>query len=392
MRVIFVNYGLFNSNSGGHVAHFANALSALGVDVFVIGSNDPSTVEDFGRPLFKAIQVRDLTDDIPQHILDLASSPDVLLHAWTPRVGVQDFASRLSAQTGCPYVVHLEDHEVMLLASALRKTMGDLDTMSDAELAQLTPSNLTNPRTLPSFLGGAIGVTVIVDRLAELCPPEVPIHLLEPGVDADLFKCDLTADQILERRRRLYIDDKATVLVYNGNMHSANYRDIFSLYTAVLILRRRGHDVRLIRTGEDYVGFIDSSYKYLNGDWVINLGRLDRQQMIDVLKIADIYVQPGESKGFNAFRLPSKVPEFLSLGKPILLPSANIGTRLSDGKNAILLSTGNGEEIANRVEDLLSHPDRIAKIGVSGRQFALENLSWSKNAEGLLSFYKSVLR
>lgn len=392
MRVIFINYGLFNSNSGGHVAHFANSLSALGVETIVVGSNDPSAAADFGPPSFEAIQINNLEDEIPPQILDLASGQDVLLHAWTPRKAVQIFTRRISLQTGCPYVVHLEDHEIMLFASALRKNLREIDEMQEADLESQTPPSLTNPRTLPAFLENSLGVTVIVDRLSELCPRDVPVHLLEPGVDTDLFRCDLTPEQLSEKRRRLYIDPDSVVIVYNGNMHSANYRDVFSLYTAVLILRRRGHDVRLIRTGEDYFPDIDLSYQALNGDWVIDLGKLDRSEMIDVLKLADVYVQPGEPNGFNAFRLPSKVPEFLSLGKPVLLPASNIGLRLVDGGDALLLSRGNGEEIANRVEWLLSSPQAAAKIGASGRDFALRNLSWNENARKLLCFYESVLR
>lgn len=391
MRVVFINYGLFNSNSGGHVSHFANSLSALGVETVVIGSNDPRTVNDFGPPSFTTIQANIYDDEISPQILDLTSGSDVLLHAWTPRKGVQRFVQSISNRTGCPYIVHLEDHEIMLFESAFRKNLSDIYKLQDDELQNLTPPSLTNPRTISTFLKGSVGVTAIVDRLSELCPSGVPIHLLEPGVDTKVFNCDLSPQQIISRRKNLYIDSGSIVIVYNGNMHSANYKDIFSLYTAVLILRRRGHDVRLIRTGEDYFNDIDVSYQALNGDWVVNLGKLDRSEMIDVLKLADLYVQPGEPGNFNAFRLPSKIPEFLALGKPVILPASNIGLRLADLREAVLLSEGNGEEIANRVEWLLSSPLKAAEIGKAGRAFALQNLSWDKNAEKLIHFYKSVI-
>ena len=35
-HVIFINYGLFNSNSGGHVASFANELVKLNIKVTII--------------------------------------------------------------------------------------------------------------------------------------------------------------------------------------------------------------------------------------------------------------------------------------------------------------------------------------------------------------------
>lgn len=391
MNIIFVNYGLFNSNSGGHVAHFANALCELGIDVTVLGTNDPDTVRDFGTPRFRTLRMPEIGAPVPPEIMALASRPDTAIHAWTPRRRVYEVVEPIVRDTGCPYVVHLEDNEHLLLSSALNQSWDEMTKREPEELDRVIPHSLSHPTRSPDFIRRSIGATLIVEKLGELCPDILPKHVLEPGVDTQQFNPDLSANQIAAIRESLFIDEDAKVIVYNGNMHSANHEEIFSLYTAVMILRRRGLNVVLVRTGKDYYDRIDVSYAYLRGDWTIDLGVVDRDRMIETLKIADFFVQPGASEGFNAYRLPSKVPEFLALGKPLLLPAANIGLRLRDGIDAFLLRRGNAEEIADRLAAVMSTTDAGKSVGRSGRQFAAENLNWQTNAGHLLQFYRRRL-
>ena len=60
------------------------------------------------------------------------------------------------------------------------------------------------------------------------------------------------------------------------------------------------------------------------------------------LALADAYVQPGAPDDFNRYRLPSKLPEFLAMGRPVILPACNLGNELTDGENALLLREGDG--------------------------------------------------
>jgi glycosyltransferase involved in cell wall biosynthesis len=392
MRVVFVNYGHFNSNSGGHIAHFANSLSDHGAEVVVIGNGDPTTLSDYGRQSFRAVGIPETFADFPEDVIQSLSNGDAVLHAWTPRGNVVTLVTRLVKETGVDYVVHLEDNEEILLASALKMSPHDMLAMSDAELDNLTPAHLSHPRKAAEFMSRAAGVTLIVPTLNKFCPTGRPTLLLEPGVDHNLFSPEPDASKLQALRDELYIERDATVLVYHGNIHAANVAEVFSLYTAVLILRRRGHNVVLIRAGVDYTDRLDVSYQFLKGDWVKNLGFLDRSRLIDILKLADLFVQPGTAGDFNDFRLPSKLPEFLSLGRPVLLPKSNIGLRMTDGENAILLSRGDGVEIADLIERLLADPDKMAALGQHAREFAISEFDWNRSGRKLLDFYTQIVR
>ena len=61
--------------------------------------------------------------------------------------------------------------------------------------------------------------------------------------------------------------------------------------------------------------------------------------------LADVLVQPGRAGPFNDYRLPSKLPEFLSAGRPVVLPATNLARQLRDvllGERRQHLRVGSG--------------------------------------------------
>ena len=58
---------------------------------------------------------------------------------------------------------------------------------------------------------------------------------------------------------------------------------------------------------------------------MIELGAVGWREIPGYLALADAFVQPGGPDDFNRYRLPSKLPEFLAMGRPVMLPHCNIG-------------------------------------------------------------------
>ena len=96
---------------------------------------------------------------------------------------------------------------------------------------------------------------------------------------------------------------------------------------------------------------------------MLELGSVGWREIPGYLALADAFVQPGAADDFNRYRLPSKLPEFLAMGRPVVLPDCNIGHDLVDGRSALLLSEGDGLEIAARVEQLLDDPELPRSAG-----------------------------
>jgi glycosyltransferase involved in cell wall biosynthesis len=380
VNVVFVNYGSFDSNSAVHIFHVANELVKLGVECTVAVPERPEAALDIGVPLFQA---RSYAEALAQA---RPGTGPTLVHAWTPREGVRRFTEELSQRLGCGYFIHLEDNEEHIAERMLGVPMETLRRLPESELQ--VPDSLSHPVRYQQFLAGAVGVSALIDRLLEFKPAAVPGLVFWPASDAGLEWHRPRDEQL---REQLGIAPEELVVVYTGNVHPANQREVSSLYLALALLRRRGLGVRLVRTGNDYAQLYEPGLADTMKELVIELGRRPRTELPAILSLADVLVQPGGPDPFNDYRFPSKLPEFLASGKPVLLPRSNIGRQMTDGENCLLLEAGNALEIATKVESLFLDRPRRERIGAAGRRFALEHFSWARSAKALHSFYLEQL-
>jgi glycosyltransferase involved in cell wall biosynthesis len=253
---------------------------------------------------------------------------------------------------------------------------------------QLIPPDLIHPTRYREFLSGAAGITVITDELSEFNFARRPQLLARPGVDAVRFRPDLAPAM---RRDLLGLGAEDFVLVYHGTTHYANQHEMLSLYLAVKLLQRQGLPARLVQVGSAVHGGLDARAARAVADSAVELGVVPWREIPGYLALADGYVQPGAPDLFNRYRLPSKLPEFLAMGRPVILPHCNIGNELSDGENAILLEMGTAIEIASRLRELIADPRLAERLGHGAREFAVANLDWGDNAKRLSDFYRTLL-
>lgn len=384
MRLLIVYFGPFDVNSAIQAYHFGNELTDAGWEVTMAGRGDPARMSAVGEARFHCIS----HEQLPAEVARCKREPrDTIVLAWTPRERVRRLTLECAGELNAPYVIHLEDNERYLLESATGQSLAELQRLSPAQRDELTPVDLIHPTKHLDFLRGAAGVTVITEALNEFNVGERPHHVARPGIDSERFHPDLEPPAT---RRELGLRDDDFVLVYHGTIHYANQHEMLSLYLAVKLLQRRGHPVRLIRLGHSEFGGPDPASFRAIADGVVELGPVRWREIPNYLALADAYVQPGACDDFNRFRLPSKLPEFLAMGKPVILPHCNIGEDLTHGENALLMEDGNAIDISARVEEVLADPALAARLGCGSRRFALERLSWRENALGLGEFFREM--
>lgn len=381
MRVLFVYFGPFDVNSGIQAYHFGNELTDLGWEVTVAGRGDPARARAVGEPRFECIS----HEEIGRKLAEMRRDPtETIVVGWTPRERVRLLTMDAVRQLGVPYVIHLEDNEELLIESATGRSLTELQRLPLRQQDSLVPIDLIHPTHHREFLDGAAGITVITEALNEFNTAGRPHRVARPGIDLERFRPDLEPHP----RAELGLGGEDFVLVYHGTIHYANQHEMLSLYLAVKLLQRRGHQVKLVRLGHSEFGGPDPRAFRALGDGVIELGPIPWRDIPAYLAVADAYVQPGPPDDFNRYRLPSKLPEFLAMGRPVILPHCNIGNDLEHGENALLLEQGNAMEIVTQIEKLLADRDLAVRLGTGARRFAAEQLSWRANAEGLAGFLR----
>ncbi|MBS0630714.1 MAG: glycosyltransferase [Verrucomicrobia bacterium] len=384
MNILFANYGDFTSNSLNHIGVFANRLTLLGHACVVAVPERLETQAVFPGALFTPVLFARTLESEP---IFPDRRPADILHVWTPREIVREFTlAYLHRHPAATVIIHLEDNEIFLMESYARAPIAELRRLSDEEiLARLTP-RLSHPVRFTNFLRLAHAATVITDRLVELVPIGKPTHRLLPGIDGALYQPAI-ADPAL--RTSLGLKPEEKVLVYTGSTTFATLADIRTLLLAVRLINERGTPCRLIRTGINPPS-LARELTAIGGDHVLELGFVEKGQLSSLLALADVLVQPGAPDDFNDYRLPSKVPEFLSVGRPVITPRANLARTMEHGRHALLLETGTPQEIADQCLRVFADPDLAARLAAGALEFARAHFDLAGNTAALVAFYERV--
>jgi glycosyltransferase involved in cell wall biosynthesis len=279
--------------------------------------------------------------------------------------------------------IHLEDNEELILEANLGSSFAQIARSSSIKL----PGNLAHPRNYRRFIAEADGVTMIMDRLEKFVPATVPRIILWPGADTELFFAQKKDDTFLAS---LGVPPENIVLCYTGNVHSANAREVRSLYLAAAILSREGIPTTLVRAGKDYCPFLGPDEKWAH-EVSVDLGYVKHVDIPRVLGLADFLVQPGADDAFNEYRLPAKLPEFFAMGRPVLLPATNIGRFVRHGQEAWVLAKVDALGIVDALQTLRADEQARSRLSAGALAFCQEHFDWKKNAGTLERFYEQIL-
>ena len=386
MNILFVLYGDFSSNSANPLTLYARELHRCGHHCAVAVPSGLETVSQHHNVRFRPV----LYDDALAAPLSLFPDgrPADVIHACTPREVVRRFVSSYMARQPTPLVIYLEDNELWIAQQALGVDENVLHQHTEREISEKLPDALAHPFFYSSFIGLADAVVVVQEKLRIKVPPWVRCETVMIGVDLKFFSPGL-AD--LSLRRKYGVAENERVIVYHGGMNQFTRPSIETLCRAVGLINRQGYPCRLLRTGPTALDFLEQM-PHETAAAMSDLGMLPKQQLPGLLALADVFVQPGGIDPFEDLRLPGKVPEFLAMGRPVVMPDINISHLFRDGVDAVLLRTGSAEEIAAKCVELFSNPQRAREIGRAGRRLAERYFDVSSQACLLEGLYKAVCK
>jgi len=179
-NVVFVSHCDFTGNSALHVLAVASGLHERGFSPVIAVPANAESVDDVGRPSFPVLTYAEACTSALS--FPNGRGPD-LVHCFTPREIVRRPAVDLVRAHGCPYVVHLEDNEEAVTSVELRRLPFALLRVVPRPLLDRVIGSRFPPVEGPRFLRGAAGVTIIVERLRELVPSQLPTSVVGAGFD-----------------------------------------------------------------------------------------------------------------------------------------------------------------------------------------------------------------
>lgn len=224
--------------------------------------------------------------------------------------------------------------------------------------------------------------TQLYDRAVGLGLKRKPLVLIRPGCDTDRLKPLNTANC----RSQLGLDDKLPTIGFLGALAPA---DGDLLLKAMECLRASLPKAQLLLIGNHRLPLSFEQKKMAN---VVETSFVPDDKMNIYLSACDVLVLPMSNTLANRARWPSKINDYLSVGRPVVATA--IGgdvTEIIRSHKVGLAVPDESEEIAKALLSVLSDSDARREMGENARALAEGDLSWSKSISSLENFYEEVL-
>ena len=194
--------------------------------------------------------------------------------------------------------------------------------------------------------------------------------MIPNGIDIERYRKVRTG-----LRGRLGVDG-AIVITYVGRLiYSKGVQDLISVFPE---LEQKLGNVLLLVVGDGaYRQKLESMAARVKGEGIVFLGEKNPDEIIEILSIADIFVNPSYSEG-----LPTSVMEAAAVGLPIVATDVG-GTReiVDDGKNGFLVAAGDTRALKQRICQLVEDNQLRDDFATNIHDFVEENFDWDEIAD-----------
>jgi glycosyltransferase involved in cell wall biosynthesis len=221
-------------------------------------------------------------------------------------------------------------------------------------------------------------ISGVLGRRAEsLGIPSSNILYLPPGADPAAIR----STPIRVAREKCGLDAGTRLIGYLGNIYQ---RDADLLFEA--LRRMRTADSRLLMVGDPGCRVPDPIRSRVS-----ITGRLPYEVMLDYLSACDVLALPLSDTIANRGRWPSKVNEYVSVGRPtVACEVGDVAGFLRDNDIGLLVKP-DAAQFADRLDELLSDPARANAMGDRAREVARSTYSQGAIAGKLEKFYRRVI-
>ena len=158
------------------------------------------------------------------------------------------------------------------------------------------------------------------------------------------------------------------------------------LLTAVSSLVKQGRNMFLLIVGDGpYRVTIEKMVRELRLEHRVQVtGHIPHNKVPQYVSLFDVAISPRAT----FYASPMKVIEYMSLGKPVVVPATpNFFDIIDDGLNGITFEEGNLDALEQSLSYLYNAPDLRREIGVRARQKVERRLNWRWNANEVCQLF-----
>lgn len=213
------------------------------------------------------------------------------------------------------------------------------------------------------------------------------VKIIPCAFDATDYR--ILPDKAIAKNRYKEISSIHPNILFLSRLHPKKGADI--LINAIKILSKKGVRVNVLIAGPDdysvkgYRDLLSATVNEANlQDYIHFIGMVKGNEKLSLYRNADIFVLPTHQENFGLVLI-----EALACNTPVLTSyEVDIWKDIQHGGAVIV--NNNPDELAEKIELLLSDKNNLRSLGVKGRDWVLTELDADKVSHQYLSMYKSA--
>lgn len=220
-------------------------------------------------------------------------------------------------------------------------------------------------------------------RFASAFGPDAALEHLAPGVDTERFAPDPAARAELRSRYRL---GDRPVVVCLSRLVPRKGQDML-IRTLPMIRRRVAGATLVIVGGGPYRTSLQRlAHRYGVAEHVVFTGGVPGEELPAHHALADVFAMPCRTRGagLDVEGLGIVYLEASATGVPVVAGrSGGAPETVRDGETGCVVDGSDTAAICAAVTELLTDPDRAARMGAAGRRWVVDDWQWHTKAQRL---------
>jgi glycosyltransferase involved in cell wall biosynthesis len=180
-------------------------------------------------------------------------------------------------------------------------------------------------------------------------------------------------------------------IIYHGSLVRRNG---FDLAVAALEEAKKSiPNVRLVVCGEQSAFFDEvmksARQRGLRGN-VDYMGVKDRRGIVETINGCDVGVIPNHRNIFTEINTPTRIFEYLALGKPVIAPGTRGIRDYFTDEELIFFNVGDADDLARKIEFVFSNPNKVQQTVERGQRVYLAH-RWSQEKSNFLDPISAII-
>jgi len=184
---------------------------------------------------------------------------------------------------------------------------------------------------------------------------------------------------------------KSFVMMYHGSMVERNGLDLAVEAFSMVRGKMPKAELRVFGPNSPFLERVLQTVRARGLQDVVHyLGPRRLEDLVHEIEACDVGVIPNQRNSFTDINTPTRIFEYLAIGKPVIAPNT-LGIRdYFDDQSLVYFEPGNTESLSKQMEHAYQHRGELAQIASKGQRIYLAH-TWEQERRTLLDAVNRIL-